>query len=99
MVADCHQILCKGGIFMYPNNEKYPRGKLRLLYEVLPFSYIFKIAGGIGIDDNYNSILDKYSIYELSGNNLHNPVPIILCSKLEYDKLIGYLDIRENIFC
>lgn len=34
---------------MYPNNEKYPNGKLKLLYEVLPFSHIFKIAGGIDL--------------------------------------------------
>lgn len=99
MVSDCHQILCKGGIFMYPSSEKYPCGKLRLLYEVIPFSYIFKIAGGIGIDVNLNSILDKYSIYDLSKNDLHKPIGIILCSHYEYQNLINYFDIRENIFC
>ena len=99
MVADCHQILCKGGIFMYPNSEKYPNGKLRLLYEVIPFSYIFKIAGGIGIDDNYNSILDRFCIYDLNKQDLHKPLSVILCSHKEYQNLLNYLDIRENIFC
>lgn len=99
MVADCHQILCKGGIFMYPASEKYPNGKLRLLYEVIPFSYIFKIAGGIGVDENYNSILDRFSIYELNKEDLHKPISVILCSHKEYQNLLNYLDIRENIFC
>lgn len=99
MVSDCHQILSKGGIFMYPSSEKHPSGKLRLLYEVIPFSYIFKIAGGIGIDANYTPILDKFSIYDLNTLDLHKPIPIILASKEEYNKMISYLDIVDNIFC
>ena len=99
MVADCHQILCKGGIFMYPNSEKYPNGKLRLLYEVLPFSYIFKIAGGIGLDNNYNNILDIYKNFKINNINIHKTVPIILCSNKEHKKLLNYFDVRENIFC
>ena len=84
---------------MYPNSEKYPFGKLRLLYEIIPFSYIFKIAGGIGIDENYNSILDRFSIYDLNKQDLHKPLSVILCSHKEYQNLLNYLDIRENIFC
>ncbi len=99
MVADCHQILCKGGIFMYPISEKYPQGKLRLLYEVIPFSFIFKAAGGIGIDSNYDSILDKHYTYDLSKDDLHKPIGVILCSHKEYQNLLNYLEIRENIFC
>ena len=99
MVADCHQILCKGGIFMYPDSDKYPNGKLRLLYEVLPFSYIFKVAGGIGLDTNLNNILEKYNNYVIKKKNIHISIPIILCSKKEYNILTNYLEIRENIFC
>ena len=99
MVADCHQILCKGGIFMYPNSEKYPCGKLRLLYEVLPFSHIFSVAGGVGLDNNYNSILETYKNLKITSNNIHKPIPVILCSEKEHKNLINYFDIRENIFC
>ena len=99
MVADCHQVLCKGGIFMYPNSEKYPDGKLRLLYEVIPFSHIFKIAGGVGLDNNYNEILNIYKDYKVTSNNVHKSVPIILCSEKEHNNLVNYFDIRENIFC
>ena len=99
MVADCHQVLCKGGIFMYPNSEKYPDGKLRLLYEVIPFSHIFKIAGGVGLDNNYNEILNIYKDYKVTSNNVHKSVPVILCSEKERINLVNYFDIRENIFC
>ena len=99
MVADCHQILCKGGIFMYPNSEKYPTGKLRLLYEVIPFSHIFKVAGGVGLDNNYNQILNIYKNYRINSNNVHKSVPVILCSDKEHKNLLNYFDIRENIFC
>tara|TARA_Y100000589_G_C27190011_1_gene644372 strand:+ start:41 stop:949 length:909 start_codon:yes stop_codon:yes gene_type:complete len=99
MVADCHQILSKGGIFMYPNSEKYPNGKLRLLYEVIPFSHIFKIAGGVGLDNNYNEILNIYQNYRINSNNVHKSVPVILCSNKEHKNLLNYFDIRENIFC
>jgi len=99
MVADCHQILSKGGIFMYPSSEKYSNGKLRLLYEVLPFSYIFKIAGGVGIDNNNIDILETYKNYKIELKNIHKSIPIILCSKKEYDVLINFIELRDNIFC
>jgi fructose-1,6-bisphosphatase I len=99
MVADCHQILCKGGIFMYPDSKKYPSGKLRVLYEILPFSYIFKIAGGIGLDTNLNNVLEIYDNYVIKKEHIHKSIPIILCSNKEYNILTNYLEIRENIFC
>ncbi len=47
MVADVHRILLKGGIFLNPRNKKNPEGKLRLLYEVNPLSFIVMQAGGL----------------------------------------------------
>lgn len=46
MVADVHRTLLKGGIFLYPNDKKHPEGKLRLLFEVNPMSFIMEKAGG-----------------------------------------------------
>ena len=37
-----------GGIFLYPNNASTPGGKLRLLYECNPASFIVEQAGGRG---------------------------------------------------
>lgn len=46
MVADVHRTLLYGGIFMYPGDKKSPNGKLRVLYEVFPMSFLVEQAGG-----------------------------------------------------
>jgi fructose-1,6-bisphosphatase I len=46
MVADMHHIILKGGIFLYPGTVENPNGKLRLLYESIPFAFILEVAGG-----------------------------------------------------
>jgi len=58
MVSDVHRSLFKGGIFLYPNTRKYPEGKLRLLYECNPMSFIVEQAGGMAVDCQLNRILD-----------------------------------------
>ena len=40
MVADVHRTILYGGIFLYPADSKSPKGKLRVLYEVFPMSFI-----------------------------------------------------------
>lgn len=56
MVADVHRTLLYGGIFMYPKDSKSPKGKLRVLYEVFPMSYLVEQAGGMATD-GYNRLL------------------------------------------
>ncbi|PPD87596.1 hypothetical protein GOBAR_DD15474 [Gossypium barbadense] len=46
MVADVHRTLLYGGTFMYPADKKSPSGKLRVLYEVFPMSFLMENAGG-----------------------------------------------------
>ena len=48
MVADVYRILSRGGVFMYPTDSKYKEGRLRLLYEANPMSFIVEQAGEIG---------------------------------------------------
>lgn len=51
MVPDLHQILTKGGgLFSYPATSDAPNGKLRKLFEVFPFAFMFECAGGEAID-------------------------------------------------
>lgn len=51
MVPDLHQILLKGGgLFSYPATSDLPNGKLRLIFEVFPFAFIYEKAGGGAID-------------------------------------------------
>lgn len=58
MVADVHRTLCLGGIFLYPKTLKNPEGKLRMLYECNPMSFILEQAGGISIDESGRRILE-----------------------------------------
>lgn len=58
LVADVHRNLIKGGIFMYPETQVMPNGKLRLMYECNPFAFIMEVAGGKATDGKQR-ILDK----------------------------------------
>ena len=48
MVADFHRNLLRGGVFLYPAEAQKPQGKIRLLYEAAPLSYLAEQAGGYG---------------------------------------------------
>ncbi|WP_213194849.1 class 1 fructose-bisphosphatase [Desulfuromonas sp. AOP6] len=57
-VPDINQILMKGkGVFMYPHLKGSPDGKLRLLYELNPMSYLIEQAGGAA-STGHQRILD-----------------------------------------
>lgn len=58
MVSDVHRILFQGGIFLYPNTRKYPQGKLRIVYECNPLSFVVENAGGKSITCQLERILD-----------------------------------------
>ena len=78
LVADCLRILIRGGIFMYPEDARkgYEKGRLRLVYEANPISFIIEQAGGIAIDGNYR-------ILSLQPKKLHERVPLIFGSSNE----------------
>ena len=82
MVPDLHQILLKGGgLFSYPGTSDKPDGKLRMLFEVLPFALIYEAAGGEAIDDRGVRLL------ELSPRHHHDTTPCFFGSKYEIEKL------------
>ena len=85
MVAEVHRILIRGGIFMYPfdNKEVGKAGKLRLLYEANPMSFIVEQAGGV-------CSTGRERIMELKPTGLHQRVPVILGSKNEVERVVGY---------
>ena len=78
MVGDVHRTLLYGGIFMYPADTASPKGKLRVLYECIPLSYVIECAGGASID-GHNNILD------LLASNIHQRTGIIMGSKLDVE--------------
>jgi len=68
MVSDIHRIMFQGGIFLYPNTRKYPKGKLRLLYECYPMSYLIEQAGGMALSCKLERIMDLplHSLHQTS---------------------------------
>jgi fructose-1,6-bisphosphatase I len=85
MVADVHRILMRGGIFMYPWDQREPNkaGKLRLMYEANPMSWLVEQAGGASTNG-------KQRILELQPTQLHERVSVILGSKNEVDRVTSY---------
>lgn len=80
LVADAHRTIIKGGFFAYPDDKKFPNGKLRVLYEALPFAFIFKIVGGCSSNGKLESLLDLKI-----PKDTHQKTPLILSSKYEYN--------------
>lgn len=76
MVADVHRTLLKGGVFSYPSDSKNTRGKLRMLYEVLPMAFLVKQAGGDAIDGDND-------IFTVKPTEIHERSPIFMGSREE----------------
>lgn len=81
MVADLHRTLIKGGIFMYPADNKNPNGKLRLQYECNPMSFLVEAAGGV-------ATTGKERILDIEPTELHQRVPIFIGSKNMVEKAV-----------
>jgi fructose-1,6-bisphosphatase I len=85
MVAEVHRILTRGGIFMYPYDSRDPSkaGKLRLMYEGNPMSFLIEQAGGASSDT-------QKPIMDVEPNHIHQRVPVILGSKQEVERVNRY---------
>ncbi|HEU4452276.1 MAG TPA: class 1 fructose-bisphosphatase [Longimicrobium sp.] len=73
LVADFHRNLLYGGMFMYPADDKNPRGKLRLLYEAAPLAMICEHAGG-------RASTGEKRINEIEPTDLHQRTPLYIGS-------------------
>ncbi|MBA1241273.1 class 1 fructose-bisphosphatase [Pseudomonas japonica] len=85
MVADVHRILTRGGVFMYPRDDREPSkpGKLRLMYEANPMSFLIEQAGGASTDG-------RQRILDIQPEGLHQRVAVFLGSKEEVERVTGY---------
>jgi fructose-1,6-bisphosphatase I len=85
MVADVHRILTRGGIFMYPWDKREPNkpGKLRLMYEANPMSWLIEQAGGAATNG-------RQRILDIQPGHLHERVSVILGSKNEVERVTSY---------
>jgi fructose-1,6-bisphosphatase I len=85
MVAEVYRILTRGGVFLYPYDLRDPTraGKLRIMYEANPMAFIIEQAGGA-------CSTGRERILDIKPKGLHQRVPVILGSKNEVDRIVGY---------
>jgi fructose-1,6-bisphosphatase I len=85
MVTDVHRILSRGGVFMYPWDQREPDkpGKLRLLYEANPMALLVEQAGGAATDG-------RQRILDIAPAKLHQRVAVVLGSKNEVERVTAY---------
>jgi len=81
-VADIHRTMHYGGIYLYPENSDRPEGKIRLVYEANPLSFIIEQAGGKATT-GYERILD------VKPKQIHQRIPFIAGS---YDDVSDYIE-------
>ena len=82
MVAEVHRILLRGGVFLYPADDKNrdEGGKLRLFYEANPMAFLIEQAGG-------KASTGRQRILEVEPLSPHQRVPVILGSRGEVELL------------
>ncbi len=73
LVADFHRNLLKGGVFLYPSDQKNKQGKLRLLYEAAPLAFVVEQAGGM-------ASTGRMAILDVPPESLHQRTPLIIGS-------------------
>lgn len=76
LVADFHRNLVYGGVFAYPTDRRSPKGKLRLMYEANPLSFIAREAGGYGSDGSQ-------AILDIQPEELHHRTGLIIGNEPE----------------
>jgi len=81
MVGDVHRTLLYGGVFGYPADKKNVNGKLRLLYEGAPMSFLMEQAGGL-------STTGKLRVMDITPDHVHVRVPIIMGSKNDVQEVL-----------
>ncbi|MFT4090881.1 MAG: class 1 fructose-bisphosphatase [Asticcacaulis sp.] len=85
MVGDLHRILTRGGIFIYPTDTRKgsENGKLRLLYEVAPFSFLIEQAGGMATNGTA-------PVLDIVPDSLHQRVGVVIGVREEVEKVKSY---------
>ena len=82
LVAEVYRILMRGGVFLYPadNRNGYGNGRLRLVYEAHPMAFIVEQAGGAASTGGAR-------IPDLAPDTLHQRVPLILGSSEQVERI------------
>lgn len=93
LVAECHRILVRGGVFLYPGDARkgYEKGRLRLTYEANPIAFLAEQAGGKAFDG-------QMRILDIVPTAIHQRTPLIFGSVDEIDRIARYKADPNAIF-
>jgi fructose-1,6-bisphosphatase I len=85
LVGECHRILTRGGVFLYPQDTRqgYEQGRLRLIYEANPIAWLVEQAGGLATNG-------RQRILDLVPRRLHERTPLIFGSREEVARIARY---------
>ncbi|WP_428643992.1 class 1 fructose-bisphosphatase [Roseibium sp.] len=91
LVAETHRILSRGGIFLYPSDDRegYRDGRLRLIYECAPIAFLVEQAGG-------KATTGSDPILGLTAKALHARTPMIFGSAEKVERVAAYYDLPEQ---
>jgi fructose-1,6-bisphosphatase I len=85
LVADCYRILMRGGVFLYPGDQRkgFHQGRLLLVYEANPVAFLVEQAAGAATDT-------VGRILEIEPEELHQRTPVVFGSAKEVDRIARY---------
>lgn len=85
LVAEAYRILMRGGVFLYPRDQRpgYRSGRLRLVYEANPIALVVEQAGGAATDG-------ERRILELVPDALHQRTPLVFGSRKKVENVARY---------
>jgi fructose-1,6-bisphosphatase I/sedoheptulose-1,7-bisphosphatase len=85
LVAECHRVLMRGGVFLYPRDRRDPAtpGRLRLLYECNPIGMIVEQAEG-------RASTGETPVLEVEPSSLHQRIGFVFGSRREVELIEDY---------
>jgi fructose-1,6-bisphosphatase I len=89
LVADFHRNMLLGGIYIYPQSNAYPEGKLRLTYECNPIAFLTEQSGGLATDGLGNRIL------EIQPRSIHQRIPFFAGSAHMVERARKFMQINS----
>ena len=87
LVADTHRILERGGVFLYPGDDRegYSEGRLRKIYECGPIAFLVEQALGLATDG-------IEPIVGSTAGSLHQRTPFVFGCKEEVETIKNFYE-------
>lgn len=92
LVGECHRILSRGGLYLYPSDARadYTQGRLHLVHEANPIAFIVEQAMGLATSG-------QQRILDIVPEGILQRTPLIFGSRNEVERLIRYKTDRHSI--